>query len=1354
MDREQTPSLAQKILNLLERKGTLKAKDIAHELNADPTLVNQALYGALVGKVVRDNAYRWALSAPVSKVVREPEPPAYDIKSPASEDPVLECPVCGKPMRARTARVGPNRGNQFWGCSGYPECRGTLPFGGENVLPSVGEAASGAESLAGSVEWRESKGRVLWSTEYLPVGANSPLFATAVEASPAATRLLSQTVFLTSRQQVAEPADDHSSGILAVIEKILLRGRLPLPCLSVEKVAMATAGLQGLVDDLSADGSDLGWEWRSAPAKWSDAALIDRREFIGCEELAATAGVEGSLLDGEHEERFIELVAMIDEALPHWLMPQVPIANLVADAAELGDDQRRVDFVLCHPRLPSVLVIEIDGPEHVASVDEHRDQLLTAAGLAVIRIPNDEIVAARGPHIDATLARLRSVVEDTPDRTTVAWKAGRFSLECAWGAKLQLAVIRAIQHGMLPASADSWRIRIQTPFASSAAAVHDLLNLLGAVELIYEGYVLPGEVLVEMNSEEGVLLQRVDGEWVPREAAHIDPSTAAQVAIRLEPDAGPWAAYPETACDLLVRPAYAPREFAPAHAAGSRTRLLTSVDFETATRSLRYLLQAIFRKQEFREGQAEAIYNGLSGADSIVLLPTGGGKSIIYQLSGLLSPGITLVIDPLVSLIEDQIRGLRLYGIDRAVGISSASGSADERRKLLRAAERGEFIFILVAPERMQSPGFRDSLRAMSQASRINLAVIDEAHCVSEWGHDFRPAYLNLARNLRRLGASDGCPPTILALTGTASRAVLRDMVADLELDARTKNAIVRPASFDRKELTFRIVETNSRNAKADLRGLLMSLPRDFRTSTGDFYTPAGRETYSGVVFTQFAKPRNGGVIDLREQIKAATGAAATIYAGGPPLANMDRRSWDVEKRENARRFMANEVPVLVATKAFGMGIDKPNVRYTIHFGMPGSLEAFYQEAGRAGRDRRDAQCIVLYARPEPQIESQLDLLRQPLHELQAAFDKAPRDGRGDLGGALFFHLNSFKGPQQELDDVRTTMARFKTLAMGQSLEFPFARDADKLKEEDKKKREEKALFRLVQVGFLADYEVDYGSQKIRAIGGSRDPDTIAARVVDYVRRSDSGRVADIEARLALVRKKAASDDVVVELIGVLIDFCYDTIERARRRSIFEAMEAAKQGRDPANFRRRLLDYLQEGMDPESFQRIVETEAIDFATCRDMVAKINNAVEAGELRGITIRFLESYPEHPVLLTLRAVSESLNDDCDDSVTLDSLRNLLGSAAVKYSVSSASMDMAVAMIANIAEQRSPRLFPALLLALEDSGYQASDSALSFKALMRRAMGVAADDVADLMLVQRLKAGVANLRVAAAAMASRGI
>lgn len=1263
-----------------------------------------------------------------------------------------KCPTCNSDMVLRTAKKGANLGGQFWGCSKFPSCKGirqleaTAP--GEGEPQPAGQSTSHAGvSATHSVDWRESRRRLAWSYEYVQVGAGSPLFASKIEPSKSVERLLSQTLLLKARGRDTAPVEEILAGPLAVAEKILLRGRLPLATLEVERSVLESTGLLNLVDDLGQYGDAQGWDWRKAPPAWSVEPLLARRDFEPNAELQEEIGSDCAVLDSPIEARFLQLVAAQLPAIPHWLTPQVPVANLVVDPAAGGVDGRRVDFVWYHPRGGDALVVEIDGPEHDPVVDKARDEALKAAGIKVFRIPNDEVLQGNGPALDALISRFRDAVQPAGDADTGATKGGQFSLECAWGAKLQLAIIRAVQEGFLQVGASLWCIRVETPFASSIDAARGLMVLLHAIERLYGTQVTPLEVLLQHVGGGSWSLFMEEEQWVQRESGAFDPADAADVTIRLEPDAGAWAAYPPGDAEILVRPAFLPRDFSAGHAVGSRAQLRTPVSLPEAIPHMTSLLRAIFRKQAFREGQAQAVYNALRGSDSIVLLPTGGGKSIIYQLSGLLSPGITLVIDPIVALIEDQIRGLRMYGIDRALGISSSSGTQEDKRRLMRSAERGEFFFVLVSPERMQSPQFRDTLRALSQMTRINLAVIDEAHCVSEWGHDFRPSYLNLARNLRRLGASDGAPPTLLALTGTASRAVLRDMVADLELETKARDSIVRPKTFDRKELSYRIVETDHRNAKVDLRGILMSLPQEFRSTNADFYTPAGRGTKSGLVFTQFARPRDGGVIDLRDHIKSVTGAPATIYSGGAPLKSMNAREWTEEKRENARRFMSNDIPVLVATKAFGMGIDKPNIRYTVHYGMPGSLESFYQEAGRAGRDRQPARCIVLFSRPEPAVEARLDLVNASLSDLTSEYNKTNRDARGDLGGALYFHLNSFKDPESEVGDVKKMMLRFQSLTAGSSIEFPIAR------EDDEKRRDEKALFRLVQVGFLADYEVDYGSAIFRAVGGSRDTNVTADRVLDYVRRSDIGRVADVQNRLAAFRGQT-SDQAILDCVGILIGYCYDTIERARRRAIFEAMEAAKQGRDPERFRRRLLDYLQEGMDPDAFQSLVGSETINFDTCVEMVGKVNNAVEAGELRGITIRFLESYPDHPALLMLRAVSESMSEDCDDSVVLDSLRNLFGAAAAKYSIARAPLDDILRKVATIGATRSATLLPALLLAVEDVSYFSSDRKHEYEALVRQSMTVAPSDTEDVVLVSKFKAALiaAHSAVKAAGYLSR--
>ena len=278
-------------------------------------------------------------------------------------------------------------------------------------------------------------------------------------------------------------------------------------------------------------------------------------------------------------------------------------------------------------------------------------------------------------------------------------------------------------------------------------------------------------------------------------------------------------------------------------------------------------------------------------------------------------------------------------------------------------------------------------------------------------------------------------------------------------------------------------------------------------------------------------------------------------------------------------------------------------------------------------------------------------------------------------------------------------------------------------------------------------------ARRLAPSAGTASPDAVAEGILSYVRRSDKARVAELQRRLQAITA-ATPDETLVSMLGVLIDFCYDTIERARRHfTIFESMQAAKNGKNTEEFRRRLLDYLQEGMDPESFQRIVDSEVVDFKLCREILSKINNAIEAGELRGITIRFLESYPEHPVLLALRALSESLSDDCDDTVVLGSLRSLFGPSRSKYSVDDHALALAIEVIAGEAETRAPNLFQSLLFAIEDSAIRTLDPSLTFEMLFQRAMRVRTPGIEDISLLRRLRLELAKLKAAVSSVESKG-
>ena len=221
-----------------------------------------------------------------------------------------------------------------------------------------------------------------------------------------------------------------------------------------------------------------------------------------------------------------------------------------------------------------------------------------------------------------------------------------------------------------------------------------------------------------------------------------------RISILVQRGASPFSEIASDEWDFIIRPAFLPVNLRVEQHFERVRQPISAESFEQAEPALTTLLRTIFRKYRFRHQQGEAVHNTLRHKDTVVLLPTGAGKSIVYQLAGLLMPGITIVVDPIVALIEDQVLGLQSHGIGRAIGIVSSMAGREKRDRLLRQIERGEYQFVLLSPERLQTPEFRGTMQALREISLVNLAVIDEAHCVSEWGHDFRPAYLNLANNL------------------------------------------------------------------------------------------------------------------------------------------------------------------------------------------------------------------------------------------------------------------------------------------------------------------------------------------------------------------------------------------------------------------------------------------------------------------------------------------------------------------------------------------------------------------------------------------------------------------------------
>ena len=1023
-----------------------------------------------------------------------------------------------------------------------------------------------------------------------------------------------------------KPAVETELLVIEVALGILQRGAW-CPCSwRVEQALaerMADSGLVTIASLPSASGL-LGFQAEPTTSSLSNALISARltsevQEGVA-EQLWIAAIQESGLEGSEQESQFFRqvLLPVLGFPLLDYLSFQTTFVDLGVDPTLFA--RQRTDFSIDTGR-GLRLVIEVDGRQHQDMVaqrhlDGERDRALSRQGWTVWRVRVSDL-----HEVELHRGTLQRILEGT----TAAWGtklqlAPARSAElmtAVWGAticaRIQFLLLVAMQRGVLSPD-HPWAIEVlEGETDAGALAVADFVDWFGRLRTLYGLPDLPGIERTAIGSAPVDLVISV---------------SCTNPHLRVENSRIPMA-WSRPANRIVAEPvlAFSGREYL-------RT--------QPERKLLESFAQDLFRKAELREGQYEILARILQGRDAVGLLPTGGGKSLTYQLASLLLPGATLYVAPLKSLLQDQYERLRSDGVDTCGFISSALNTAERKVQEARF-QSGRMRMLQVAPERFLMANFRELLTDyQTRFGAISQVVVDECHCVSEWGHDFRPAYLSLSRIVRDRTARLGSSAPVVALTGTASSIVLDDVRR--ELGITDSASIIRARSLDRPELelVFEAVPVSGKR-------------KALSTHIQNFLEVHKGTAGGCLVFTQHVNGKFG-VHELATEVVRTVGLQPVsdirIYSGDVPKAlknTVSKQSWDLQKSQAQRDFISprdNSFQVLVATSAFGMGIDKPSIRQVVHYLAPASPEAYYQEVGRAARDGESARAVLLFSDEASALADEVLSPSASIDDAQAAYKLVSRGMTvGDFLITFFFHSSRFTGVDEEVENARAGLAAIKSLLdSGQSVAIKYRGDKGAIGW-DSKATLEYSLVRLIHLGVVKDYTIDYNASVIQVVV-DEEWEVVRSSLESYRKRVTTHLEAYFgryETRRAVsllqpIMEAPTIEDLEGGALKAIVAFLYHQIERRRRTSTRTMLELVREGvTDASVARTRLLFYLQAS---EKFTHDLEQMAqglADGKTWLSIAQAAISPVEVDELRGATARVLESYPTHPGLLLLGAIT---------------------------------------------------------------------------------------------------------------------